>query len=76
MAKRSISSAELGWLVSEEFLKRGSLRARVTMAVVPDEKHGWRVVVANRVRRFLTATDQQRLAEIEHKLRLVYQIQS
>jgi hypothetical protein len=45
------------------------------MAVVPDEEHGWRVIVANRVRRFLTAADEQRLAQIERNLRLVYQIQ-
>jgi hypothetical protein len=74
MAKKRISSVELSWLISEELLDLGSLRARAALAVVPDKEHGWRVVVANRVRRFLTPADAQRLAEIVRNLRLVYEI--
>jgi hypothetical protein len=74
MAKKRISSVDLSWLISEQLLDLGSLRARAALAVVPDKEHGWRVVVANRGRRFLTAADERRLAEIERNLRLVYEI--
>ena len=76
MAKKRISSIDLSWLISERLLELGSLRARAALAVVPDREQGWRVIVSNRGRRFLTAVDQRRLAEIERDLRLVYEIRS
>jgi len=74
MAKQRISSVDLGWLISEEF-DRGS-RVRTSLAAVPDEKDGWRIIVASRGRRYVTAADEKRLADIQHKLRLIYQSQS
>lgn len=76
MMKKHISGVDLSWLISEELSAPGGRRARAPLAVVPDKKDGWRVVVANRGRRFLTTADEHRLAEIQRRLRLIYQIQS
>jgi hypothetical protein len=74
MAKKRISSVDLSWLILEELSDPRSGAARMSLAVVPDDKHGWRVVVANRGQRFLTADDEQRLADVQRRLRLVYEL--
>ena len=76
MAKKHISSADLIWRVLEEFPSPGSRTPRMSIAVVPDKQHGWRVIVANGGRRFLTAADEQRLADIQRRLRLIYDLRS
>ena len=73
MAKKRISSVDLSWLISEELFEYGSRGTRMSLAVVPDDKHAWRVIVANR-QRFLTAEDKRRLAEVQRRLRLVYEL--
>lgn len=75
MAKKRISSADLSWLISEELFDSGSRAARMSLAVVSDDKHGWRIIVANRVRRFLTANDERRLAEVQRRLRPIYELE-
>lgn len=75
MAKKRISSIELNWIISEQLFDLGSRRARVSLAIVPDEEKGWRVIVDKRGRRFLTALDEQRLAEIQRRLHMVYELQ-
>jgi len=75
MAKKRISSVDLSWLISEELFGSGSRAVRMSLAVVEDGKHGWRVIVANRGRRFLTANDERRLADVQRRLRLVYQLE-
>ena len=74
MAKKRISSVDLSWLISEELFDSGSRAARMSLAVVPDDEHGWRVIVANRGQRFPTADDRRRLAEVQRRLRLVYEL--
>ena len=74
MAKKRISSVDLSWLISEELFDYGSRAARMSLAVVPDDKHDWRVIVANGGQRFLTADDKRRLAEVQRRLRLVYEL--
>lgn len=76
MAKKRILSVDLSWLISEQLFDSGSRAARITLAVVPDDEHGWRVVVGNRVRRFLTADDERRLVDVQRKLRSVYELQA
>jgi hypothetical protein len=76
MAKKHISGADLSWRIVEEFSVPRSRNARISLAVVPDDEHGWRVIVGNRVRRFLSAADEQRLADIQRGLRLIYQLRS
>ena len=47
MAKKRISSVDLEWLILEELMQnRGSRAARPSLAVVPDDKRGWRALVA------------------------------
>jgi hypothetical protein len=55
MAKQRISSVDLSWLISEEF-DSGS-RYRKSLAVVPDKKDGWRIIVGKRHRGLLTAAE-------------------
>jgi hypothetical protein len=74
MAKKRISSVDLSWLISEEF--DSGNRYRTSLAVVPDKEHGWQIIVAKRCCRFLTVADERRLAEIQGRLRLVYQLRS
>ena len=74
MAKKRISSVDLCWLISEE-LDSGS-RERTSLAVVPDEKDGWQVIISNRGRRYWTTADAQRLSEIQRRLRMVYDLGS
>lgn len=73
MAKKRISSVDLCWLISEE-IDLGKEQTRTALAVVPDEKDGWSVIVSNRGRKYWTAADQRRLVEIQRKLRLVYEL--
>lgn len=75
MAKKRISSVDLSWLILEELFDPGSRGARTSLAVVQDEKHGWRVIVAKSSQRFLTADDERRLAAVQRRLRLVYELQ-
>jgi hypothetical protein len=74
MAKKRISSVDLNWIISEQLFDLGSRRARMSLAVVPDEKESWRVIVDKRGRGFLTALDEQRLAEVQRRLRMVYEL--
>ena len=74
MAKKRISSVDLSWLILEELFNSRSRGTRMSLAVVPDDKHGWRVIVANGGQRFLTADDERRLADVQRRLRLVYEL--
>lgn len=76
MAKQLISSVDLSCFISEELFDRGKSRVRTSVAVVPDEKDSWRIIIAKRGRRFWTASDEQRLAEIQRRLRSVCQLRS
>jgi hypothetical protein len=75
MAKKRISSVDLSWLISEESFDPGSRGARTALAVVHDDERGWRIVVAKSSQRFLTAADERRLADVQRRLRLVYELQ-
>jgi hypothetical protein len=74
MAKKRISSVDLSWLISEELADPGSRRARMVLAVVPDDKDDWRIVVGKGDERFLTTNDKRRLVEVQERLRLVYEL--
>jgi hypothetical protein len=74
MAMMRISSVDLSWLILEELSDPRSRGARPPLAVIPDEKHGWRVIVAGRSQKFLNAVDERRLADLQRRLRLVYDL--
>jgi hypothetical protein len=73
MAKKRISNVDLSWLISEA-LDAGKHQTRTALAVVPDEKDGWRVIISIRGRRYWATADEQRLADIQRRLRLVYEL--
>jgi hypothetical protein len=74
MAKKRISSVDLNWLILEELSDHRSRAKRPPLAVIPDEKHGWRVIVARKSQKFLNAVDERRLADVQRRLRLVYDL--
>ena len=74
MTKKRISSVDLAWIISEQLSELRSSSARISLAIVTDEKNGWRLIVDKRGRRYLTAGDEQRLADIQQKLRLRYEL--
>lgn len=76
MAKKRISGVDLTWLILEELPNPRSRTARPSLAVIPDEKDGWRVVVASSSQKFLKARDKQRLADAQRRLRLVYELRA
>ena len=76
MAKKRISSVDLEWLILEELEGRGSRSPRMSLAVVPDDKRGWRAVVAASSKRFMTVEDERELTAVQNRLRLKYKIRS
>jgi len=76
MAKKRISSVDLGWLILEQLKDGGSRTPRISLAVVPDDKHGWRAVLAARSRRLMTVEDERELAAVQYRLRLKYELRS
>jgi hypothetical protein len=76
MAKKRISSVDLGWLILEELEGRGSRTPRLTLAIVPDDKRGWRAVLAASSQRFMTAENERELTAVQNRLRLKYKLRS
>ena len=76
MAKKRISSVDLAWLISEELFESKGDRSRPSLAVVPDVKDGWRVIVGNISRKYWTAADQQRLVDVQRRLRTAYDLRA
>ena len=73
MAKR-ISATELVWLITEA-LREGQDPTRpvaISLAVVSDEKIGWRTIIASRSRRYLDRKLSQKMAQVEERLRREY----
>lgn len=76
MAKKRISSVDLGWIILEEFEGRGSRTPRLTLAIAPDDKRGWRAVLAASSQRFMTAENERELTAVQNRLRLKYELRS
>ena len=76
MAKKRISSVDLEWLILEELEGRGSRTPRLTLAVVPDDKRGWRAVVAASSQRFMTVENERELTAVQNRLRMKYGLRS
>lgn len=77
MAKKRISSVDLEWLILEELMQdRGSRAPRPSLAVVPDNKRGWRAVVAAGSQRFMTVESERELTAVQNRLRLMYELRS
>lgn len=77
MARR-ISATELVWLITEA-LKEGQDPSRpfsLALAVVSDDKMGWRTVIERRSRRSVDRKLSQKLAYVEAILRREYALES
>jgi hypothetical protein len=74
MAKKRISSADLSWLILEELKTEGDGPSYITLAVVADPKDGWRAVVGRRSQRSISPEGARRLAAVQKRLRLVYEL--
>jgi hypothetical protein len=74
MAKR-IAGNELAWLITQA-LREGQdpddRSLRISLAVVPDVRLGWRTVIASHSRRYVDRKLAQKMAEVEERLRRVY----
>ena len=76
MAKKRISSVDLGWLILEHLKNGGSRTPRLALAVVPDDKRGWRAVVAASSQRFMTVENERELTAVQNRLRTKYGLRS
>lgn len=73
-AKKRVPSVDLIWLISEELLDADRRRARPSLAVIPDKKTGLAGHYPQPRPEVWTAVEEQRLAEIQQRLRLIYQL--
>jgi hypothetical protein len=73
VAKR-VSGSELVWLIMEALTEgEGTNRLlRISFAVIPDKKLGWRTVIESRSRRYMNRKLAQKMAEVEESLRREY----
>jgi len=73
MAKR-VSGNELAWLIIEALSEGQDPNPflRISLAVVPDKKLGWRTVIESHSRRYVDRKLAQKMAEVEQKLRRLY----
>jgi hypothetical protein len=73
MAKKRISSVDLGWLIHKQLREDGGFPS-ISLAVVADSKVGWRAVVAKRSQRFVSPEINRRLVAVQKRLRLKYEL--
>jgi hypothetical protein len=75
MAKKRISSVDLGWLIFEQLREDGGFPS-ISLAVVADSKVGWRAVVAKRSQSFVSPEINRRLVALQNRLRLEYELRN
>ena len=75
MAKKRISSVDLGWLIFEKLREDGGFPS-ISLAVVADSKAGWRAVIAKRSQRFVSPEIDKRLVAVQKRLRLEYELRN
>jgi hypothetical protein len=73
MAKR-VSATELVWLITEALREELGPHFATPLAVVSDEKVGWRSVTASPSRNRLNRKVLQKLAQVEERLRREYSL--
>jgi hypothetical protein len=73
MAKR-VSATELVWLITEALREEQGPHFATSLAIVSDEKVGWRSVIASPSRNRLNRNLLQKLAQVEESLRREYSL--
>ena len=73
MVKKHVSAYELSWIVLQELRDNFRFPKNVALAVVPDERRGWRIVLPKSDGRTLsTSSFTKALAVLEKRLRKQY----
>lgn len=72
--KERISGADLNWRVIEQIRADGTVPPQVTIAVVPDDKLGWRVIIGKGSRRLVKPERARRIWAIQSELRSKYDL--
>jgi hypothetical protein len=72
MPKKRLSSVDLSWMISERMRDGISEQQRVSVAIVPDTKLGWRAILDSRSSKFLGPVAVRKLRSIEDELRSNY----
>ena len=73
MHKERLSSVDLSWMIFERMREEVG-EPRVSVAVVPDSKLGWRAILEGRGGRFLSPAAIRKLRSIENELRYSYSL--
>jgi hypothetical protein len=73
MARKLIAACDLSWIVIETLRERSQFPLHVALAVVPDSRRGWRVVLPKETGRDTSAARFKKDIEVvEKKLRGQY----
>jgi len=69
MAKKRVSAGELNWIVQQELTADVLPARRVSLAVVPDDRQGWRILLQKLDRRTIWASKiRERVPDVERRL--------
>jgi hypothetical protein len=75
VAKKRVSAEELNWLVQQELTADLDPLRRVSLAVIPDERQGWRVLLQKLDgRTVLVSKIGERVPAVERRLREKYSL--
>ena len=75
MSKKRVSADELNWIVQEELMANVSPVQRVPVAVVPDDRQGWRILLPKlNGRTAWISKISERVPAIERRLRERYSL--
>jgi hypothetical protein len=73
MARKRIAACDLSWIITETLREKFQFPERIALAVVPDSRRGWRVVLPKETGRDTSAARFKKHIEvIEKKLRGQY----
>ena len=75
MAKKRVTAEELNWIVQEELTADLDPPRRVSLAVVPDDRQGWRILLQKLDgRTVLISKISERVPAVERQLRAKYSL--
>jgi hypothetical protein len=72
MARKRVSSVDLNWMIVEQMKDGEDCPIGLSIAVIPDDKLGWRAIVNPRSQKRLNARAVRRLAAIQKELQASY----
>jgi hypothetical protein len=74
MARKRVSSVDLNWMIVEQMKDGDDCPVGLSIAVIPDDKLGWRAIVNARSQRRLNARAMRRFAAIQKELQASYSL--